>query len=94
MLADLEQHTVASLPDAGLTLVRTVGSGGFRCGAVVSTFFKYRASESPKLGLRVFRVAPFLRSALPRSARSHLNRRCALAKHWHHHIVEVRHGVS
>jgi hypothetical protein len=38
MLADLEEHTVASLPDAGLTLVRTVGSGGFRCGAVVSTF--------------------------------------------------------
>jgi hypothetical protein len=27
MLADLEEHTAASLPDAGLTLVRTVGSG-------------------------------------------------------------------
>jgi hypothetical protein len=27
MLADLEGHTAASLPDAGLTLVRTVGSG-------------------------------------------------------------------
>jgi hypothetical protein len=27
MLADFEEHTVASLPDAGLTLVRTVGSG-------------------------------------------------------------------
>jgi len=25
MLADLEEHTAASLPDAGLTLVRTVG---------------------------------------------------------------------
>jgi len=27
MLADLEEHTAASLPDAGLTLVRTGGSG-------------------------------------------------------------------
>jgi len=27
MLADLEEHTAASLPDAGLTLVRTAGSG-------------------------------------------------------------------
>jgi hypothetical protein len=27
MLADLEEHTAASLPDDGLTLVRTVGSG-------------------------------------------------------------------
>jgi hypothetical protein len=27
MLADLEEHTAASLLDAGLTLVRTVGSG-------------------------------------------------------------------
>ena len=27
ILADLEEHTAASLPDAGLTLVRTVGSG-------------------------------------------------------------------
>jgi hypothetical protein len=27
MLADLEEHTAASLSDAGLTLVRTVGSG-------------------------------------------------------------------
>lgn len=27
MLADLEEHTAASLPDAGLTLLRTVGSG-------------------------------------------------------------------
>jgi len=27
MLADLEEHTAASLPGAGLTLVRTVSSG-------------------------------------------------------------------
>ena len=60
MLADLEEHTAASLPDAGLTLVRTVSSGVALLAAPLASQGSSASSAPGRIahGRNRFRVSP------------------------------------
>jgi hypothetical protein len=77
MLADLDEHTAASLPDAGLTLVRTVGSGVALLAAPLASLGSSASSSAWVNCARAQQVSRF--TYLQQSARllhSRANLRC------------------